>query len=67
MKWIKTTERLPKIPKNDMCIRLLLYTDEGIYTGNFWDDGSWYVDCFGKVDVEEVLYWAPLPKPPKED
>jgi len=67
MKWIKATERIPKRPKGYDCLRLLLCTEEGVYSGTLWNDNTWYVDCFGKIDDEEVLYWMPLPKPPKEE
>ncbi len=65
MGWIKTTDRLPDAFKAVLVAREgekggPLKVEQGCYCVNGW----WKV--YG-TRTKSVRYWAPLPKPPKED
>ncbi len=37
---------------------------------DFWDEKSFYCPCFGdtagKIDIDEITHWMPIPKPAKD-
>lgn len=61
LRWIKCSERLP--PKN----KRVFFCDENgwMFTGIF-ENGK-YTTTFGDESGCKVLWWQPLPEPPKED
>ena len=64
-RWIPCSERLPVL-----YVPVMILTDDGSYaiahvTGNE-DEYLWFGDG-GHYSKDYVLFWMPLPEPPKED
>lgn len=62
-RWVPVTERMPENDETAICYmkdgKVLVLTWS--YIDWMWDNGSeWYKE-------DDVLYWMPLPKPPKEE
>ena len=64
-RWIPVTERLPK------CGERVLATDGG-FVGEFYINKRWQWQRYNVNDSSllmalDILFWMPLPEPPKED
>lgn len=64
-RWIPVTERLPE------CCERVLATDGG-FVGEFYINkrGQWQrynVNHYSLLMALDILWWMPLPEPPKED
>lgn len=64
-RWIPVTERLPE------CGKRVLATDGG-FVGEFYINkrGQWKrynVNDYSLLMALDILFWMPLPEPPKED
>ena len=70
--WIKCSERLPEVDGDDVLI--VLY-DNTIELANLtikewsgelgWDSHCWSIGETRIWDLGDVIYWMPIPKPPK--
>lgn len=61
MDWISVKDRLPENSRS-----VLIYTkDGGIAEGSYSSEGGW-VQFRWNVKNPKVIYWMPLPEPPKE-
>lgn len=74
VKWISVNDRLPEIGKSVLVIvsinakvNLPLCTDLALEMRIGWldDNGKWGLQ-FDSADRDEILYWQPLPEPPKD-
>lgn len=71
--WIKCSERLPKQESIDgkmvsSCV--LAYTSDGGIHKVIYYNNKWLYFAFGIFTLplsEDVIYWRPLPEPPKEE
>lgn len=72
--WISVKDRLPEIGKSVLVIvsinakvNLPLCTDLALEMRIGWldDNGKWGLQ-FDSADRDEILYWMPLPEPPKD-
>lgn len=72
--WISVKDRLPEIGKSVLVIvsinakvNLPLCTDLALEMRIGWldDNGKWGLQ-FNSADRDEILYWMPLPEPPKD-
>lgn len=64
--WISVKDRLPK-PMEPVIICRIGFAHKGgvaVQAGYLLPDGSWNIS--GDYTVKGVLYWMPMPKPPKE-
>lgn len=60
-KWIKCSDKLPKVNKE------VLVTDgESIYLAELWEDGYGFVTAGEFMRIYNVTHWMPPPKLPKE-
>ena len=63
MEWISVKDDLPLFNTD-----VLVYDESGdilvAYRKNFYGIWHW-VDSYGFDTVDEILYWMPLPEPPK--
>ncbi len=70
--WIKCSERLPKqesIGGRMVSNSVLVYTSSGNMRKAIYHDNEWLYLAFGLFVLpfsEDVIYWRPLPEPPKE-
>lgn len=63
MEWISVKDRLPDNAGDVLC--LFIGWDDMIFHGvAFHEEDGWY-DSDGE-SVNNVIYWMPLPEPPKE-
>ena len=58
--WIPVTERLPNI-REDV---LISYYDE-VMAGWLNDDGTWFAEGFGRLNMNDIVAWMPLSEPYK--
>lgn len=58
--WIPVTDGLPNI-REDV---LVSYYDE-VMVGWLNDDGTWFVEGFGRLNMNEIVAWMLLPEPYK--
>ena len=73
MRWVKSTEELPKLNKRGVSGDVLVMNKNGdTYIGHLYKrdiDGviRWKLTgTFGIKEIEEVPYWAPIPPIPKK-
>ena len=59
--WIPVTDGLPNI-REDV---LVSYYDE-VMVGWLNDDSIWFAEGFGRLNMNDIVAWMPLPKPYKE-
>lgn len=60
--WISVKDRLPEEKAWVLCL-----CRAGIREVLLWQNGQWYHDPQHAYYESFVLYWTPLPEPPKED
>lgn len=72
MRWVKSTEELPKLNDWGVSENVLLMNKNGdAYIGYLYKsdiDGGirWkFIGTFGTKGIEEVPYWAPIPPIPE--
>ncbi len=72
MRWVKSTEELPKLDKCGLSEDVLAINKNGkAYIGHLYKsdiDGAlrWKLTgTFGIKEIEEVPYWAPIPSIPE--
>ena len=58
--WIPVTERLPNIQEDV----LVSYYDE-VMVGWLNDDSTWFAEGFGRLNMNDISAWMPLPEPYK--
>ena len=56
--WIPVTDVLPNI-REDV---LVSYYDE-VMVGWLIDDSTWFADGFGRLNINDIVAWMPLPEP----
>lgn len=56
--WIPVTDRLPNI-REDV---LISYYDE-VMVGWLNDDGTWFAEECGRLNMNDIAAWMPLPEP----
>lgn len=71
LRWIPCSERLPEEDGQYLITVKYKHVNdsyEDVYAEHGeWYDGRWDMFCFGHCgEVEDIIAWMPLPKPPKE-
>ena len=59
--WTPVTDGLPNI-REDV---LVSYYDE-VMAGWLNDDGTWFAEEYGRLNMNDIAAWQPLPEPYKE-
>ncbi len=67
MKWIKCSDRLPKLGNNEVTSKYVLLCFSGFFvvTG-FYIPKSGVWEYPSVLDWDQPTHWMPLPKPPKK-
>lgn len=66
MKWISVKEKLPKLSTPMEIKRVLVWRERSGVCMGWRTEFQWYIDGSPSDWTDEIFYWMPLPKRPRQ-